>query len=200
MVRKFAAAAALLAMAAGCSQTETAPARRKVGPGERVPDVALVGEDGKATTLGALIPGEGFAAVVFHHPDCPCSANCGHLVNELAASGASDFRAIGILAADADDARVRDALALQRRDGAIAFPVLLDADRSAVRAFGATHTPEVWLVDARGVVHFHGAPENTLFPGTPGHRRLLADALESLRAGREPSPAAWEPIGCEIPE
>lgn len=186
-------------LAVGCSESAARiAAPRKVAAGEVVPDAPLVDESGARTTLRAQIAPRGWTAIVAHHPDCPCAANCGRLVNELVAEGRDDFRVVGILADAPTNVRVREALAEQRRDGTIAFPVLLDESGDALRSLGATNTPEIWLVDSAGRVHYQGAPENSLFPGSPGHRRLLAEALDALRAGREPEPASWEPIGCEI--
>ena len=43
--------------------------------------------------------------------------------------------------------------------GEIAGPYLRDADQEAVAAYGATATPEVFVLDQQGVVRYHGAPD-----------------------------------------
>ena len=44
-------------------------------------------------------------------------------------------------------------------NGEIAGPYLRDADQEVVAAYGATATPEVFVIDRPGVVRYHGAPD-----------------------------------------
>ena len=63
---------------------------------------------------------------------------------------------------------------------------------------GAKRTPTIWVVDKEGRVAFVGAPESTLFPGAPGHRYLLREAVDAVRAGKAMEPRFFEPLGCPI--
>jgi hypothetical protein len=161
-------------------------------------DLVLRTPEGETVKTGSLFDGEHFVVVNFHNPDCPCAANCGNLIGEMQRAGYDDVRVVGILVEGTDDPRVLRALDEQRQSGQVTFPIYFDADRELLKALGATRTPEIWLMDKSGVVRFWGAPENTLFPGSPGHRYYLREAIDALRAGQDPNPAIAPPIGCII--
>jgi peroxiredoxin len=166
--------------------------------GEKMPDFELKGDDGKPFHLADLQDGEHFVVVTFHHPDCPCAASCGKLISEMGHDGYTDVRVVGIQATDFDDERVKTALAQQVKDGIVTFPVYADRDGAVRKLLGATRTPEMWVLDKQGRIAFYGAPENTLFPGAPGHRFLLRDAIDALRKGKVPEIRRYDPIGCVI--
>ncbi|MBI1289698.1 redoxin domain-containing protein [bacterium] len=161
-------------------------------------DLVVKDGEGKQVNLSSFNDGEHFVVYTFHHPDCPCAANCGALIGEMGKAGYSDVRVIGIMAEGMDDERVMTALKEQRESGAITFPVYFDEGQTVMNRLGATRTPEMWLVDKEGKVRYWGAPENTLFPGTPGHRYYLREAVDALRAGKSPEVTSAKPIGCII--
>ncbi len=182
----------------GSELTATAEAAGNLRIGDRFPDIALAGADGKVIAVKDLLDGSHFVAVNFHHPDCPCAANCGKLISAMGQAGYEDVRVLGILATGWDDPRVIAALDKQREEGIVTFPIVYDKDGAVRRLLGAKHTPELWLLDKDGRIAFYGAPENTLFPDAPGHRNLLREAVDALRRGERPAVTRYEPFGCEI--
>jgi peroxiredoxin len=161
-------------------------------------DLVVRDEAGKEINLASYIDGQHYVVYTFHHPDCPCAANCGALIGEMGKAGYTDVKVVGIMVEGMDDPRVMTALKKQHEDKVITFPVHFDAGKTVMNRLGATRTPEIWLVDKEGIVRFWGAPENTLFPGSPGHRYYLREAVDALRAGKTPEVAATPPIGCII--
>ncbi|MCC5875829.1 MAG: redoxin domain-containing protein [Candidatus Sumerlaeia bacterium] len=166
--------------------------------GERVPDFPLTRLDGTETTLNALLDGDHYVVINFHHPDCPCAQNCGRLVAEMMEENGDDLHVVGILPTGEDDPRVMRAIDQQYNRGIVTFPVYFDKDRSLRELFGAERTPEVWLLDKDGSIAYYGAPESTLFPGASDHRFLLREAVEALRAGEKPEFTTFMAIGCPI--
>lgn len=166
--------------------------------GDIIPDLGLETLDGYRMRLADVYDGEHFVVVTFHHPDCPCAANCGRLISEMGKEGYDDVRVVGILSAGEGDERVMKALAQQREEGIVTFPMFLDRDGEIRKLLGATRTPEMWVTDKSGRIVFYGAPENTLFPGSPGHRYLLREAIDAMRKGTTPEIQSFEPIGCPI--
>jgi hypothetical protein len=74
---------------------------------------------------------------------------------------------------------------------------LRDEDQSAARSFGATATPEVFLVDAAGIVRYHGAPDRDW--DDPSLRaEWLRDALDAVIDGRDPETPTTPPAGCSV--
>lgn len=87
----------------------------------------------------------------------------------------------------------------QERD--IPFPVLKDFDHSVAAAFGATRTPEAFLLDDKYVVRYHGRIDDQY--GIGYHRDApttteLKDAIADLLAGKPIAKPQTELVGCII--
>jgi len=166
--------------------------------GDRMPDFELTDPSGARKKLSSFIDGKQFVVINFHHPDCPCAASCGRLVASMAKEGYADMTVLGILPSGADDERVLAALAEQRSEGIINYPIFYDPDGAIRIKLGALRVPEIWVLDREGRIAYWGAPENTLYAGGPKHRFLLREAIDALRAGETPAVVSYEPIGCPI--
>lgn len=166
--------------------------------GDEIPDLTFERLGGGGVELSALLDGDHFVAINFHHPDCPCAQSCGRLIADLLEDSPGDLHVVGVLTGGHDDPRVLRAIEEQNRDGVVTFPIYTDEDGSLRELFGAERTPEVWLLDRDGRLAYHGAPESTLFPGTADHRYLLREAVEALRGGGEPEVTHYMAIGCPI--
>jgi len=76
--------------------------------------------------------------------------------------------------------------------------VLLDADHAVADLFEAFITPQIFLADRDGILRYRGAVDDLGFRrGTPS-RLYLDEAVESLLAGRLPTPAETDAYGCAI--
>jgi peroxiredoxin len=81
--------------------------------------------------------------------------------------------------------------------GELAGPFLRDAEQSVARAYGATATPEVFVLDREGVVRYHGAPDGD--HDDPGQGAAwLREAVEGVLAGRPVARPLTSPAGCSI--
>jgi len=93
------------------------------------------------------------------------------------------------------------------RDGAETFgmkhPILLDESGSTGRAYGATNTPHVYVINAEGVLVYAGAPDNSPdgeaeSPEGGELVRYLDAAVTETLAGKpvsQPTSKAW---GCSV--
>ena len=87
------------------------------------------------------------------------------------------------------------------QDRNIPFPVLKDFDQDVADAFGATRTPEVFLLDADRIIRYHGRIDDQYGVGVRRDgpiRRDLADAVDDLLAGRSVARADTEVSGCPL--
>lgn len=168
--------------------------------GGTLPDFELPTLDGGTLRLSDLQDGAHYVAVVWHAPTCPCAENCVLAISdELTGPEYADFRVVAVISDPMmEHDWFQEDLAKQAEEGLLPFPVVLDWDKSVLRQYGAPRTPTVWLADKEGRIRFYGAPENTLEPRESGYRFLLKEALDALKAGREPEIAYMEPIGCLI--
>ncbi len=77
------------------------------------------------------------------------------------------------------------------------MPYLHDATQEVARAYGARTTPDVFVIDSRGMLAYRGAPDADY--GDPGQNASwLRAALDDVLAGREVARPETEPVGCSI--
>lgn len=78
------------------------------------------------------------------------------------------------------------------------FPIVTDSGQA--EKLQATRSPEAFLLDG-GRVRYQGRIDDEYAPGSRGtlRERHLADAIESLLAGREIAVPFTEPVGCRLP-
>ena len=76
-------------------------------------------------------------------------------------------------------------------------PYLRDDSQDVARAYDAKTTPDVFLLDAAGVLRYRGAPDaDSEDPGQ--NASFLRLALDAVLDGRDPDPAETPPLGCSI--
>ena len=82
-------------------------------------------------------------------------------------------------------------------DGGWPHPYLRDESQEAARAYGAQTTPDVFVLDAHGVLRYRGAPD-------ADHRDegqnagWLREALDAVLGGEEPARPETAPVGCSV--
>ncbi|MDE2126950.1 MAG: redoxin domain-containing protein [Armatimonadetes bacterium] len=72
------------------------------------------------------------------------------------------------------------------------FPAAMDRSGHVTRALQAVATPEVWVIDRSGTVHYHGAVMG------PDGAAPLADALAALAANNPITVADTRAVGCRL--
>ena len=140
-----------------------------------------------------------FRVVCFLGSECPLAKLYGPRLNTLTEAFASQGVAfVGVNSnpqdSPADVGRYIQAHGLQ-------FPVVKDADQSLANQFGATRTPEVFVLDASGRVQYHGRIDDQYEAGTSRPQPTqhdLRDALAALIAGRPISQVKTAAVGCLI--
>jgi peroxiredoxin len=81
------------------------------------------------------------------------------------------------------------------------FPYLIDAKQEVYKAYGATNTPHVFVLEnnqGNFVVQYIGTIDNNYKNPDKVTKTYLADALQALLNGDEPDPAKTKAIGCSI--
>lgn len=87
------------------------------------------------------------------------------------------------------------------QEHAIRFPMVKDADQSIAESVGATRTPEVFVVDATGVIVYQGRIDDQYKPGisrAEPTKHELRDAIEALVSGRPIAESKTIGVGCLI--
>lgn len=81
--------------------------------------------------------------------------------------------------------------------GQVKGTYLRDAGQRVAAAFGATATPEVFVVGPDGVIRYHGAPDGD-HDDSAQRARFVRDALDSLLADRPVDRPSTSPAGCSV--
>jgi peroxiredoxin len=112
-------------------------------------------------------------------------------------------RGVRVLAVNPNDAEryPRDSLEAMRarvEHGEFeGVPYLYDQSQSVARAYGAKTTPDVFVLDATGVLRYRGAPDAD-HNDPAQNAAFLRGALDAVVDGRDPDPAETPSVGCSI--
>jgi peroxiredoxin len=138
--------------------------------------------------------------VVFTANGCPYARAWHDRIQDVARDFAGrDVTVLQIVSNDDADHPEDSLDALRQRvaAGDFAGPLLHDAGQSAAQAYGATATPEVFVLDRAGVVRYHGAPDGDYDDPALAAGWVRA-ALDDVLAGREVARPSTSPAGCSI--
>jgi peroxiredoxin len=78
-------------------------------------------------------------------------------------------------------------------------PILIDFDGKVGRAYKARTTPHMFVIDAAGVLRYHGAfdDDRKNKKGDKATNHVL-EAVKKLKAGQSPTPSHTRPWGCGV--
>jgi peroxiredoxin len=113
---------------------------------------------------------------------------------------AQNFTLIGINANDdqafpEDSFENMEAFAAEQQ---LNFPYLRDVTQDVARSFGASRTPEAFLIDQKGVLCYKGAIDDNPQTVPNVKANYLQDAIAQLLSGTEVSAPTVAAIGCSV--
>jgi len=135
------------------------------------------------------------AVIVFISTECPFSNAYTDRLRAIAGDYASkNVALIGINSNPAESpAQIRE----HARENKLDFAILKDEGSRTADAYGATRTPEVFVVDAAGVLRYSGRIDNSKDTARV-NRNDLREALDEMIAGKPVSVAKTKSFGCPI--
>ena len=160
-----------------------------------VKDFTLKDAEGTDFSLYKLSEEKQVTVVLFLATQCPVATDyTARIVNLVKAYDAKKVQFIGINSNKQE--KIAEILAYSKKHG-FEFPVLKDRENKIADYFGARRTPEVFLLDAKRVLRYAGAIDNS--PKEPT-KHYLKDALDLVIAGKDiPKPSKkTRAIGCTI--
>jgi peroxiredoxin len=173
--------------------------------GKPAPDFTLKDVDGKEVKLSSF---KGKTVVLeWFNPECPfvkASHSKGSLVDT---AKKQTKKGIVWLSINSGGAGKQGAGAEKSKAGAKGFnmenPILLDEAGTVGKAYGATNTPHLFVIDAKGVLAYRGAIDNS--PDGEGQSpeggklvNYVDAALEDLAANRAVKTPDTKPYGCSV--
>jgi len=164
--------------------------------GDKIVLPTLNDADGKRVNPPADKP----FVVAFLSFECPVARDylttLSNLADEYGKKGAAFVGYIPMDDSAADVAR-------QAREFKATFPILSDRKQEGVAALKAGHTPEVFLLDSKGVLRYRGRIDDKygarLKPNARISRHDLREALDEVLAGKPVSVPSSPVVGCPIP-
>lgn len=181
---------------------ESAP---KLAPGRKAPAFTL--PDTNPTTkrgelsLDDALRGKKGAVVMWMCNHCPYVVGCADRIVALAEESMGGGLAWVAICSNDETTHPEDGplkMAEYAVKWRLPFPYLRDASQSVARAYGAERTPEIFLLDSRGVCVYEGAFDDSPRDAGAVKDRPLRDAIEDLLAGRPVRRAQTSAIGCTI--
>lgn len=171
-------------------------------PGMKAPavDVKMKGVDGKETTI-AQAGGPKGTLVIFTCNHCPFVKAWEQ--RTVALGNDALARGLGVIAINANDPAVQpedgfEAMQARAKERGIRYPYVVDADSSVAKAFGASKTPEFFLLDAGGTLVYHGALDDNAREPEKVASAWLKDAIEALLSGKAVDVKQTKALGCSI--
>jgi len=167
-------------------------------PGDQAADFIL--PDTKSEKIALRRPGTRAYLVIWTCNHCPWAlAWHGRIQNVARDYAMQGVRALQINAND-PEVSPHDALAVCRGrvdTGQFASPYLIDAGQTIARAWGARHTPDVFVLDADLRVVYHGAPDAS-HDAEALQANWIRQALDAVLSGRSAELSETPPVGCTI--
>lgn len=184
-----------LMLAAGTAAAQDKEANSKAGAevGKPAPTFELKDTTGKAVKLDEFK--DKLVVLEWVNRDCPYSndtPNTGALPGMKDLQKAYAEKGVVWLAIDSTHGRKPEEMEQYRKDKGIGYTILMDADGTVGRTYGAKTTPHIFIVH-KGELKYAGAHRTR-----SGDRNYIAETLDQLLEGKQPSLTSTKSFGCPI--
>lgn len=168
--------------------------------GDKAPDFNLKNVDGQMVSLSSYENVKGFI-VTFTCNTCPYAVMYEDRIIELH----NKFAPLGypVVAIQPNDPEAQpgdafDKMQARAKEKAFPFAYLYDEGQKVYPQYGATRTPEIYLLDKNLTVRYTGAIDNNAQDASAVTVRYVEDAISALEKGKNPEPSFVKAIGCTI--
>lgn len=184
-----------------CSLLAAEPAAKKSAPGpigRRVPNFALKNATGETQSL-ADFSEKRAVVLIFVSTECPIANEYLPIVQELAKKFAD--RSVQFLTIYSSPSDTAKSIAAHQKQFKLTLPALYDQEQQVLQSVGAERTAEVFMLDGRSVIRYHGRIDDRY--GYDYHRETakrndLEIALNELLDHKEISVPTTSAQGCAI--
>lgn len=187
--------AAVLSLLLLAAATIHAGDLKSLKAGDAVPGFTLNDYDGKEHSLAAHLKDNDYAVVMFIATRCPVSnAYNGRMA---ALYGEYSQKKIAFVAINSNKAEDAAEVKEHAKENKFLFPVLKDPNNLTADAYGALVTPEIFVVDRKMQLLYHGRIDDNRNIEKVG-KKDLALALDALLAGKKVADDQPRAFGCSI--
>lgn len=183
---------AFAAIAGSGRTTVDLPAPPSIG--SVIDDFKLPNADGAERSLKSLL-GKNGAVVIFIATKCPVS----NAYNDRMEKLAQDYKAKGInvIGINSNNTEPSAEVKAHAAEKGLSFAILKDEGNKIADKWGATRTPEVYVLDASMKLVYHGRIDNSQKVETITSNDLR-DALDEMLAGKPITKTGGAAFGCTI--
>ncbi len=167
--------------------------------GLMAPDFNLPATDGKKYSLNTFADKKALV-IVFSCNHCPYVQAYEDRIIEIQKDYAKDVQVVAI-SSNEDENYPEDSFENMKARAELKkfnFPYLHDGTQNIAKAYGATHTPEIFLFDNKRKLVFHGKIDDNWQEPQSVKSRYLRNAIDELLSGRQISVPETFTIGCTI--
>ena len=173
------------------------------GPGDKAMGFKLKNVDGHSISLDDYTNAKGFI-VIFTCNTCPYAVAYEDRIIDLD----NTYRPMGmpVIAVNPNDPSISpgdsyDKMIERAEEKNFTFPYLFDETQEVFKAYGATRTPHVYLLEKDGsdlIVKYVGTIDDNYKDASQVQKTYLADAIDAVLQGQDPDPSLTKAIGCTI--
>jgi len=163
---------------------------------QTVSQFSLPATDGKNYDLSSLLKTHEAAVVIFVATKCPYSNAYNERYNRLAKSLKESK--IAFLPINSNDTESLAQVKAHSQDQKFSFPVLKDDGHKVADLFEAAKTPEVFMVDKKLNIIYHGRIDDDSEGKSPAPSEDLLAAVSDLLGKREIRVKQTKAFGCSI--
>jgi peroxiredoxin len=186
-------------MLAFCGVAPAGEFNEKVKIGDPAPAwTNLPGVDGQKHSLADL-KGKRAVVVIFTCNSCPVAAGYEDRIIDFANKHAGSNSAVAIVAINVNtlEADRLDKMQARAKEKGFSYPYLYDETQRLAKDYGATTTPEFFVLDGGRRIAYMGAMDD-VNPPRAAAKNYLEDAVQAVLAGQKPAMAETRPRGCMI--
>jgi len=175
----------------------------ELAPGDEAPAFTLTDTEGNKHTLQKYLDDGKTVVVEWFNPDCPFIKKHHKDAHTMDDSFAMVSEDDVVWLAINSSAPGREGAGLERNQKAheayeMTFPILMDAEGTVGRAYGAKTTPHMFVITSDGKVAYNGAIDDNPSPKKMGETNYVLAALHGVLSGEEIAEPATRPYGCSV--
>ncbi len=158
---------------------------------------AIPGTDDKEHSLKDLEEKKA-VVMVFTCNHCPVAVMYEDRLVEL--QKAYEEKGVQVVAVNVQDGEADNLPAMKQRaeQKGFNFPYLFDISQESGKAYGASVTPHVFLLDGDRKIAYMGAIDDNPSAADKVKTHYLSDAIDAVLAGSQPQTTSTRPAGCGI--
>lgn len=172
--------------------------------GDKIENFSLKNIDGKMLSMDADDASVEGYILVFTCNQCPYSVLYEDRI--IALDNALKAQGFPVIAINPNDAKIQpgdsyEEMIVRAKEKDFPFPYLHDESQEIAKAFGATRTPHVFIVQKENsdfILKYIGAIDDSARDESAIEEKYVEEAIQALKSGNKVANASTKAIGCSI--